>query len=611
MKLHAAWSATVLLALAARAPAQTVLVERPALPAGMAERFLAQTEERPYFRAFLQLDSLLGQPTKPDLSSKELDTALLVHKRLGSEGLLPTTARAMAALELASLAPDQVAARLARVGIPVDLCERVAPGILSELHTRLAPQAGTSATEALDLLCKELAFRALPWTPTIAGFELAEETGELSLSRVRVQLPRPDDWQAEGDGGAVDLVRSLAAAMPELDFVVHAQADHVDALAQLFQSWPSARRERYLIFPQTRAVSQWAQDAAKYGFAQGEGGRTGWLLAPRYASRGEELGTLAPGDELATQTFHAAGAQLARSPLLFQGGNVLCARDPKTGVRWLLVGEAELHRNMALGLSREAALAALRGEFGCQRTLVLPATSFHIDMDLSLRVHEGQLVAFVPDTGAASRAVLECGFPGLVAGGALTAAEVEEVRGFLASNRTPEAISKLSEGLARVAVGPGQFPLALAKHFESGPGDSGVGNLQRVLLAVDLLVAETLADPQAAGIDAATSVYLQSLRKREVERIQVAQALAKEGFRVVGVPSLSAGRRSLCTINGLHAPGVYLMPANGGFLAAFDQTAQRVWEAALPGVKVLPIRCAETQRRSGALHCAVLALPKP
>jgi hypothetical protein len=603
-RIHAATQASGVVA-----PAGVVAIERPALPAGLAEYFLAQEEERPHLRNYRVLDPLMGDPRAPSFDDAERAAASLVHRRLGVEGLLPTAARALDALGGQGVAPEDLERRLARVGVPVDLVARTTPpGTLVEIRARLA------AGEALDALCAELAARPLVYTPTIPGFVLASESGELPLERVRVQLTRDTDFQGVGDGGALDLVRSLAEALPELEFVVHAKDEHCAGLAKEFAAWPSARRERFVLFPQARTVSQWAQDAVEYGFApdaHDPAGREGWLLAPRHASRGEELGTLAPGDELASETYAAAGARLARSPLVFQGGNVLCAVDPKTGVRWLVMGEAELHRNVALGLPRDAALAALRAEFGCQRALVLPANSFHIDMELTLRAHQGRLVALVADTGAASRAVLRCALPGMQAAGVMAPEEAAAVREHLDANRPAEAAERFNEALGKAAVGPGRFPKSFAEHFGSGPADSGVGNLQRVLLALDLLLAEMLSDPQAAGINPETALYLTSLRRRELQRLQVSQALAKEGFEVAAVPSLSDARRSLATVNGLHGPDIYLMPVTGGFLAGFDQSAQRAFETALPGVRVVPVRSGETLRRAGSLHCAAFSMPKP
>ena len=604
-------------AAAARAPQETgvvasaglVAVENPALPKGLADYFLAQEEERPYLRNYRVLDPLMGDPGAPGWDEAERAAARLVHQRLGLDGLLPTAARALDALGARGVPLQDLERRLARVGVPVDLVARTTPpGTLVEISSRLV------AGEALDALCADLAARPLVYTPTIPGFVLASEAGELPLERVRVQLTRDTDFQGVGDGGALDLVRSLAEAVPELEFVVHAKDEHCAGLAREFASWPSTRRERFVLFPQARTVSQWAQDALEYGFApdaHDPDGREGWLLAPRHASRGEEFGTLAPGDELATEIYAAAGARLARSPLVFQGGNVLCALDPKTGVRWLVLGEAELHRNVALGLPRDVALAALRAEFGCQRALVLPANSFHIDMELTLRSHGGQLMALVADTGAASRAVLRCAIDGVLAAGVMTPEEGALVREHLDANRPANVAELYNQALGKAAIGPGRFPKAFADHFQRGPQDSGVGNLQRVLLALDLLLAELLNDPQAAGINPETALYLSSLRRRELQRLQVSQALAKEGFAVVAVPSLSDARRSLATINGLHGPDMYLMPASGGFLEGFDQTAQRAFEAALPGVRVIPVRSGETLRRAGALHCAAFSMPKP
>ena len=71
----------------------------------------------------------------------------------------------------------------------------------------------------------------------------------------------------------------------------------------------------------------------------------------------------------------------------------------------LLFGEAEIHRNHALGLSREQVLAAYRAEFGADRCIVLPTISFHIDYEVSIREIDGKLVAFVNDPLAAAKII--------------------------------------------------------------------------------------------------------------------------------------------------------------------------------------------------------------
>jgi hypothetical protein len=54
------------------------------------------------------------------------------------------------------------------------------------------------------------------------------------------------------------------------------------------------------------------------------------------------------------------------------------------------------------------------------------------------------------------------------------------------------------------------------------------------------------------------------------------------------------------------------MPAYGGIYAPLDQAAKAAFEAAFGGrVRVVPVLCGESQRRSGAIHCSVSALPVP
>ena len=160
----------------------------------------------------------------------------------------------------------------------------------------------------------------------------------------------------------------------------------------------------------------------------------------------------------------------------------------------------------------------------------------------------------------------------------------------------------------------GTYPESFAEPFAAGPGDSGERNLQRILLAMDVLFAEraTSADIDNLKIDAHSASYLKSFRRREMERIGVAQALAREGIRIVGVPSTSEGSRSLTTINGVQVKGAYYMPAYGGLFADFDAAAQRAFQDALgPGVRVVPIASAESMRRDGAVHCSISVLPSP
>jgi hypothetical protein len=100
--------------------------------------------------------------------------------------------------------------------------------------------------------------------------------------------------------------------------------------------------------------------------------------------------------------------------------------------------------------------------------------------------------------------------------------------------------------------------------------------------------------------------YLSSIRRREDDRAAIRQSLAGAGFRVVPVPSTSEELRGTNYLNGVHTPSRYLMPAYGGLYAPLDEAASGIFRRELGRtVKIMPVLCAESQRRAGAVHCSV------
>jgi hypothetical protein len=155
------------------------------------------------------------------------------------------------------------------------------------------------------------------------------------------------------------------------------------------------------------------------------------------------------------------------------------------------------------------------------------------------------------------------------------------------------------------AAGPVQFPFSLARLFSTAPHDSGIANLQTFLLALDLLAAELL--PAHRPPDRNLRAYLESFPRRDADRRRMWKQLESIGATLIPVPSLSEGDRGLNYINGLHEPARYLMPAHGGLYTNLDHAAAQAFRRPLPGVEVVPINCAETQRHFGGLHCSVSA----
>ena len=89
-----------------------------------------------------------------------------------------------------------------------------------------------------------------------------------------------------------------------------------------------------------------------------------------------------------------------------------------------------------------------------------------------------------------------------------------------------------------------------------------------------------------------------------------------EGIRALGleiarIPSLPEGNRGIDTLNGVHDPKRYLMPAWGGLFEPLDRAAEEALRTAFgPGIDVRPVMSSESQRRGGAVHCSISALPK-
>lgn len=576
---------------------------------------------RPAVRGFRA--SLFGKETWPielgawDANDPRNKAAEIVAKRLAADGLLPTLALAIDALGAAAFALDDAASRaiandaLKAVGVPVDWLDHFSLGA-TEPPVAIAIARRLVAGEKPADLAAWLATATFAFRPSVPGFRIATDCGEEEAGVLRLQLSSGSYFAAPGDGGCIDLVHQLAERFPATSIVASIDEKHLDAFLATAQGWNLGALERFVVIPEPSPVAQWAQDNGKPGIVTSEGASARVLtLAPRYASRGEEGAIFVPGETFALESFAAAGHEVAQSPLLFQGGDLLAVRDPKTGQRALVMGEAEMHRNVGLGLTREQVLAAFRGEFGVDRCVVLPAVSFHVDFEVSARVHAGELVMFVNDVAAAVRAVLGCGITALERARRLDTAGARAARNALEEGQPHAFLDIAGASISSESRGFGRFSEALAADFSTGPADSGVGNLQRFLLAMDIVAAHA-PGTETLGIDPHSSAYLRSFRRQEADRVVLVQGLERMGWKVVLVPSFSEQERGINYLNGVHLPGEYWMPAYGGLYEPLDRAAQQAFEGALgSSVKIVPVLCAETQRRAGALHCAVSISPRP
>ncbi len=589
-------------------------------------------ESRPPLRAFRAPTDPRAAPAipfhPPDATAPDAHrrAAALIARDLAPRGVIPTLAAVLPILGLATGDADPRASLslLGAVGFPVDLLACFAPsgagsgaGSGDAAATLRHVVAALGRPDPVAALA-ELGFR---FTQSCPGFQVAAETGEHDPDAVRLQLTRGDYFDGPGSGSNLGVVRDLIAALPDSTALILIERRHLPTFLAHARDWPAPRARPRWAVPTELRLSQWAQDNAKPGTALLPGGRALATLSPRFASRSEEAPTFLPGESLTDDLVAPLAVtpsrthRLAQSPLLFQGGNIIAVRDPASNQRLLLVGEAEIHRNTALGLSAEQVVAAFTIEFGVDRCIVLPAASFHLDYELTLRtVGHGagaRIIAFVNDTAAASHIILGCAIGALERHRLLTRQGAAEARLRLARSDAPGLSQLVAPPVLHPTPSGPIVPEDLAPVFSVGDGDSGVGNIHRFLLALDFLLS-THPELPSLPIDPQFRAYLESFGRREADRAAIRLALQQLGWKVIPIPSTSDDKRATNYLNGLHTARAYLMPSWGGLYRPLDDAATNAFRRALDrSVAVIPINCAESQRRAGGLHCSAQLYPKP
>ncbi|MBM3839532.1 MAG: hypothetical protein FJ398_16490 [Verrucomicrobia bacterium] len=413
-------------------------------------------------------------------------------------------------------------------------------------------------------------------------------------------------------GDSLDVTAQIVAALPEADFLVTIRDTFATNLHWLAQhSWPLKRPDQLTILAEKCDVTPWAQDNGKAGFAALNPANRAApaTLAPRYASQGEDESQFMPGDSYLMDELRAAGHTVIQSPLLFQGGNLLAVHDPAAKRRVLLVSEAEICRNTALGLTRDQTLQAFRAEFGVDVCVVFPIVSHHLDFDVTVRTHRGQVLAFVNDPQTAIRRILERGVAVLEANRSLTPGDANAARAQLREGKNLDLAQTLTAALQRHLNQDRQYPLTLARAFARDRNDSPTGNFQCFLAALDLHWSAALTEA-AMPPDALVRSYFAALRELEEARQTQIRELQKLGWKVVPIPSLPDMYRTINYVNSLHDRSRLLIPAYGGFYAFLDEAARSAYPQALgPEIAILPIYTAASQRNHGAVHCAASAYP--
>ena len=566
---------------------------------------------------------LLERETDDGQSQRYRDAATFVSANLARDGLIRTVMRLMKDVKPPSgdLPGAWVAAdgtlklnRLRAVGVPV---------VLLAMFT-IDGQPATAflakwVTDGMPGDVQAIAARAaFNFVPSCPGFAAMAEDGSANVGSMRFQLPTNRFRDGVGDGSVLDVFRQLALRDASMPIIVSIHGDGIGRLLDEMQRWTIPQPGRIVIAPQPANLTQWAQDNCRTGRAPGarEGSWRTVVLAPRYASRTELRSVCVPSDSLVMETLRrgfGGSLEIVQSPLLFQGGNAMVVVDPKTGRRTLLLGEAELHRNGALGLTDAQVRSAFTTEFGVHACEIMPAASLHIDLDFSIRRVNQDLVACVADDVSAARLVAIEGARSLGRNGVIPTADVDAMCRALAGDGpgTASAAAALNRAVDSLRDKNGVITAQLPAMF--APGAAGVDFSRRWLAAVDVVMANATTDAQLAGMSLPQDYrsYMQSLRATHAQLDAQAATLQRLGMRTVRIPAMSDREVSVNPINGLHIGSVYLMPACGGPCESVDRAAREAFERAFgPDVQIQLINTSAVQTTDGGLHCMISTLPR-
>ncbi len=544
--------------------------------------------------------------------------AAVISKNLARNGLPATALEAAVAMRPllgAGCGAVAVGSLLRRAGLPVDLLAVFeAPGsggfarggCVDWLAARLA-EGKHSPSAAIRAV---LGGASAKFRPTLNTFRASSDSGGAEPHLIRLQLTRGDDWLGGGDGGALDIARQAAAMFPGIPMLLTARQDHAESARRHAAEWARAgcRTAPITVIAESVTVSQWAQDNARAGTVESGGVRGPAALLPRYASRAEEFTAFVPGDTICAESLGEAGVTVARSPLHFQGGNTMVVDDRANRRRVLLIGEAEVYRNIGLGLTREQAIDALRVEFFSDEAVVLPAASYHIDYEVLCVTSPstGRVTAFVGDQAWGAGVVVAAGLAVLEHAGMIDASTRERIEATTAAG-SPDAaaIERVFGAIGREVPARGGFPLELANRYtQDTPGESEVGNFLLFVDALDSLAARAGlgSDPRVPGHAAAA---MSARLRMEADREEVRRVFEGLGWEVRALPSHTAGPRSTCPLNGVVLGGSVVIPTVSGlFGEVANLAADRIVEA-IPEIQVRKTGAAESLRRNGGVRCAM------
>jgi hypothetical protein len=529
--------------------------------------------------------------------------AEIVRTSLASDGLLRTLAKIVPLLGAESLDTDAAFARLAKAGFPLDWLnyfetENGISGRSIAKEIALSLKAG-GGLENIDLSRFKFHFHQ-----TCARFRVTTESGEFPPALLRLQIGGGYE-RGIVPGSSLEVTARLVEALPDAKFLMAVENTLFEPISWLAsQRWKASRDQHITLLSVPFKISGWVQDNAKAGAVLNSAGPVPALLVPRYASFGDAVSLFATGESFVMEGIEKAGIKIIQSPLLFQGGNVLAIRDAARQCSVLIISDTALYHNTALGLSREQVIEAFRLEFGVHDCIVLSPASYHLDYEVTFRSHGSNTIAFVNDPRAAAGSLVQSGLQGLEQKELISPQEHAIAQEHLKNCRWTQLSQTILRFVERHRTPKGKFDASLASALRRTISDGATANLQCFLVATDILLAGS--DEPIKTEDERRSNYLAALRHLLQLNDAFNAQLEGKGWRTIKIPSMPEFNFSINYLNAVQYENELLLPAWGGLYENLDRAAIARFESEIPKeVGVVPIPCAHSQFKHGAIHCMV------
>lgn len=339
-------------------------------------------------------------------------------------------------------------------------------------------------------------------------------------SFIRLQLSRGDRFGPPGCGDNVDLVLSVLSALPHVEAIVTLAARHAHAWIESMRAGRLSREAPLTLLVVDEPPTPWAQDnGMPVVFAGGERG----MLLSRGATRADLPLECVTVDDAAGD---ALGERLAlrRAGWYFQGGDLLSLTSPTSLIhnRVLLVGEAQLARNLQLNNGGRAELDRLRAATGADRVVVLPSVSPHIDYEVCPVVAGSGILFMVGDQRAGAHLILRAAMERLTRANprgqrACDPALARSLQSAVDAQDDAAVAQHAHAMLAPFMRDDGMLAHAFAEAFLPGADDAiarvslrdartHIGAARRTLAAIDTLSACAFADVSRATAKAGRGV---------------------------------------------------------------------------------------------------------